>query len=166
MSRTISLFSALVIGAIGPLALHAGTAVAVPVAGDLDGDLTAGAADCAPLDPSVHPGAPDRPDLAFTDTNCDGIDGQAANAIFVSAVEGNDAGTGTRLNPLRTVNAGVAAAALSNKDVYVAGGTYSGTVNLADDVSVYGGYELGFLNRSAAETTTITGVSGPGAFTS
>ena len=163
MSRTISLFSALVIGAIGPLALHPGTALAVPVAGDLDGDLTGGAADCAPLDPSVHPGAPDRPDLTFTDTNCDGIDGDKAKAIFVSAVDGNDAGTGTQNNPLKTVTAGIDAAAPTGKDVYVAGGTYSGTVNLADDVSVYGSYELGFLNRSAAETTTINGVSGPGA---
>lgn len=100
MSRTISFFSALVIGAIGPLALQSGTAVAVPAAGDLDGDLTGGAADCAPLDPSVHPGAPDRPDLDFTDTNCDGIDGDKSQAIFVSAVDGNDAGTGTQNNPL------------------------------------------------------------------
>ena len=163
MSRTISFFSALVIGAIGPFTFQPGPAGAVPVVGDLDGDLIGGAADCAPLDPSVRPGAPDRPDLGFTDTNCDGIDGNAANAIFVSAVDGNDAGTGTRLNPLRTVTAGVAAAATSAKDVYVAGGTYNGTVALADDVGVYGGYELGFLNRSEAEVTTINGINGPGA---
>ncbi|HET8958799.1 hypothetical protein [Nocardioides sp.] len=163
MTRTISLFSALVIGAIGPFALHQAPATAVPVVGDLDGDLSGGAADCAPLDPSIHPGAPDRPDLAFADTNCDGIDGDAASAIFVSAVDGNDAGTGTRLNPLRTVTAGVNAAAPAHKDVYVAGGTYPETVALADDVSVYGGFALGFGSRSTAEVTKIAGSGGPAA---
>jgi hypothetical protein len=162
MSKTISFACALALGAIGPFTLQPGMASAVPVAGDLDGDRTGGAADCAPLDPSVHPGATDRPDLAFTDTNCDGIDGDAANAIFVSNVDGNDAGTGTRSNPLKTIQAGINAAA-PDKDVYVAGGTYAETVNLADDVGVYGAYELGFTNRSAAETTKIQGQAGPGA---
>ncbi len=163
MSKNISLFSALVIGAIGPFVLHPGSAAAVPIAGDLDGDLTGGAADCAPLDPSVHPGAADRPDLDFVDSNCDGIDGNAGNAIFVSAVDGNDAGTGTRSNPLRTVGAGITAAASAGKDVYVAGGTYAGSLALADNVGVYGGYALGFLDRSEAETTTINSLSGPAA---
>jgi hypothetical protein len=163
MSKTISFFCALAIGVITPFTLQPEPAGAVPVVGDLDGDLTGGVADCAPLDPSVHPGAPDRPNLAFADTNCDGIDGNATKAVFVSIVDGNDTGTGTRSNPLKTVNAGIAAAAPANKDVYVAGGTYSGPVNLADNVSVYGGYELGFLNRSADEVTTINGVNGPAA---
>lgn len=164
MSRTISLFSTLVIGAVGPLALQVGNAAAAPVAGDLDGDLVGGAADCAPLDPSVHPGAPDRPDLAFTDTNCDGIDGDLTKAVFVSTVDGNDAGTGTRANPLKTIAAGITAAASANKDVYVAGGTYPETVNLVDGVGVYGGYELDFAQRSAAETTKIQGQGGSAAY--
>jgi hypothetical protein len=163
MSKTISLFSALAIGVITPFALQPGTASAVPLAGDLDGDRTGGTADCAPLDPSVHPVAPDRPDPDFADTNCDGIDGDAANAIFVSTVDGNDAGTGTKLNPLKTIQAGINAAAPSGKDVYVAGGTYAETANLADGVGVYGGYELGFQNRSAAEVTKIAGPGGPAA---
>src|SRR5215210_6086503 len=117
MSKTISLFCALAIGVITPFTLQPGPAAAVPVVGDLDGDLTGGVADCAPLDPSVHPGAPDRPDLAFADTNCDGIDGNAAKAVFVSIVDGDDHGTGTRSNPLKTINAGIAAAAPAGKDV-------------------------------------------------
>jgi hypothetical protein len=163
MSRTISFFSALILGAVGPIALQPGTAVAVPVAGDLDGDLTGGVADCAPLDPSVHPAAADRPDLAFTDTNCDGLDGDAANAVFVSVVDGSDAGTGTRLNPLKTIGAGIVAAGAEGKDVYVAGGNYPESVSLADDVGVYGGYALGFLSRSADETTRVQGQAGPAA---
>ena len=56
-----------------------GTALA---ATDYDGD---GAIDndCRPLDPAVHPGATDYPDLTFEDLNCDGIDGDKANAYFV-----------------------------------------------------------------------------------
>ena len=92
------------------------------MAGDLDGDLTAGAADCAPLDPSVHPGAPDRPDLAFTDTNCDGIDGDIANAVFVSSTAPNDDGSGTMANPKKLITSGIALAAATGKDVYVTGG--------------------------------------------
>src|SRR3954471_17096986 len=65
--------------------------------------------DCAPLDPAVHPGAPDKPDLAFEDTNCDGIDGDVAKAVFVSP-QGNDNGTGTKANPLQTLAAAIAKA--------------------------------------------------------
>ena len=38
---------------------------------DWDGDGYTDS-DCAPLDPFVHPGAVDKPDLSFEDTNCDG----------------------------------------------------------------------------------------------
>jgi hypothetical protein len=162
MSKTISFACALALGAIGPFTLQPGTASAVPVAGDLDGDLS-GAADCAPLDPSVHPDAPDRPDLAFTDTNCDGVDGDAAKAVFVSTVDGSDAGTGTRLNPFKTIQAGINAAAPGGRDVYIAGGTYAESLALADDVSLYGGYEREFLHRSPAEVTKIAGPGGPAA---
>src|SRR4051794_32632547 len=48
------------------------------------------AGDCAPLDAAIHPGAPDAPDLGFADTNCDGIDGDAAGAVWV-APTGSDA---------------------------------------------------------------------------
>src|SRR4051812_31023317 len=51
--------------------------------------------DCAPLDPAVHPGAVDRPDLSFEDTNCDGVDGDIAKAVWV-AKSGDDGATGTR----------------------------------------------------------------------
>jgi hypothetical protein len=162
MSKTISLFSAHVIGVITPFALQPGPASAVPVAGDLDGDLS-GALDCAPLDPSIHPGAPDRPDLAFTDTNCDGIDGNKANAVFVSSTAPNDDGSGTMANPKKLITSAIALAAADGKDVYVTGGNFPGTLALADDVSVYGGYTPDFASRSAAEITNVNGVNGPAA---
>ena len=116
-----------------------------------------------PLDPSVHPGAPDRPDLAFTDTNCDGIDGDKANAVFVSSTAPNDDGSGTLANPKKLITSAIALAAADGKDVYVTGGNFPGTLALADGVSVYGGYTPDFANRSAAETTNVNGINGPGA---
>jgi hypothetical protein len=132
----------------------AGAASAEP---DHDGDGHADG-DCAPLDPAVHPDAVDKPDLAFEDTNCDGIDGDERGAIFVS-VDGDDAAAGTRTNPLRTVAAAVAAAEEAGADVYIAGGSYeaepAGGVPLADGVGLYGGYEPVTWARSTDRDTTI-----------
>src|SRR3954454_14924382 len=103
---------------------------------DFDGDGST-SNDCAPLAPAVHPGAADKPDLAFEDTNCDGIDGDKANAIFVT-LGGDDGAPGTLTNPKHTISAAIAAAAASDpkKDVYVAGGNYGESVDLADGVGV------------------------------
>ena len=122
---------------------------------DYDGD---GAADndCAPLDPAVYPGAADKPDLGFEDTNCDGMDGDASKAVFVSTA-GSDAATGSKGNPLLTINAGITKASADGKDVYVAGGTYNQTLDLADNVGVYGGYVPFSGARSTSETTTVNG---------
>src|SRR4051794_7449998 len=133
-------------------ALSAGPALA---ATDWDGDGYTDA-DCAPLDPAVHPGAVDKPDLAFEDTNCDGIDGDKSKAIFVT-LGGNDGAPGTLTNPKRTINAAVTAAATAGKDVYVAGGDFVESVNLADNVGIYGGYEPITGKRAPEQVTTIKG---------
>jgi hypothetical protein len=146
---------ALLLALVHPPGAVAAPVPAVAVAGDIDGDGY-GVDDCAPLAPSINPAAPDRPDLDFTDVNCDGIDGDAADAVFVS-LAGSDAATGTRANPLASLTAAVTKASAEGKDVYVAGGTYSGTAALADDVGVYGGYAPGTWARSADETTTLQG---------
>ncbi len=51
----------------------------------------------------------DAPDLMFRDTNCDGIDGDAPSAVFVSP-RGNDANPGTREMPKRTIAGAITAA--------------------------------------------------------
>src|SRR3954468_1051035 len=91
---------------------------------DWDGDGSTDS-DCAPLDPAVHPGAADKPDLAFEDTNCDGIDGDKANAIFVTPTAANNNGIGSITSPKATLNGtnpsslgAIAAAKAANKDVY------------------------------------------------
>jgi hypothetical protein len=133
-----------------------GTATAAP---DHDHDGHADA-DCAPLDPAVHPGALDKPDLAFEDMNCDGIDGDERNAIFVS-LDGDDAAAGTKANPMRTVARGVVTAAEAGADVYIAAGSYetepAGGVPLADGVGLYGGYQSLTWSRAADQVTTIEG---------
>ena len=71
---------------------------------DWDNDGVPAPADCRPLDPAVYPGAPDKPDLTFEDTNCDGIDGNLTKAIFVDGGGGlDDTRTGTRDFPKKTI---------------------------------------------------------------
>jgi hypothetical protein len=64
-----------------------------PAPGDRDGDGVIDAQDCAPADPKIRPGAPDAPDLAFVDSNCDGIDGDEKRAVFASPL-GKDTNPG------------------------------------------------------------------------
>lgn len=162
MARTIAAaLCTLVVGAVAPLAPTVPASGLAPpraalVAADPDGDGHVEPADCGPLDPTVHPDAPDRPDLDFMDSNCDGIDGDAASAVFVS-LGGNDAATGSAANPFRTVGKAVSVAGAAGKDVYVAGGTYAESVALADEVGIYGGYTPGSWMRSESEPTTIQG---------
>jgi len=99
---------------------------------------------------------PDLPDDGFADTNCDGIDGVAARAIFV-APGGNDSNPGTRTAPRRTIQAGIAAAAPGRLSVYIAAGTYAESITLAPGVSLYGGYTAGTWSRNATNVTTIQG---------
>ena len=126
---------------------------------DWDNDGFAAPADCRPLDPAVFPGAPDKPDLAFEDTNCDGIDGNLDGAIFVNGASGwttraRARGTSRRR---RSATRSSAAMARARKDVYVAAGTYPESLALEPNVGIYGGYTPTFSARSLAEPTTITG---------
>ena len=132
------------------------------VALDADGDgYTVADGDCDDADASVHPGAADEPDLGQIDSNCDGIDGTAADAIFV-APDGNDAAAGTMAAPKRTIDAAVAAAAsyLPPREVYAAAGVYDegAGVALRSGVGIYGGYVDGHWNlRGTSGMTVIRG---------
>ena len=132
---------------------------------DVDGDGSIAPADCRPLNPAIHPTATDLPDLDALDTNCDGIDGDAARAFFV-APAGADANPGTQAQPFKTVQRAVTAATSSptQRQVYAAMGTYPERVTLgstSDGVGIYGGYQPGTTwTRPRTSPTTIQGVPG------
>jgi len=128
---------------------------------DADHDGTVDAKDCAPRDPAIHPGAPDLPDLSFVDSNCDGIDGTEADAIFVSP-QGNDANPGTKAKPKQTIQAAVATVAAGNgKYVLVAAYEYA-EVDLGkknSGVGIYGGYSAKTWARGTG-SGSLTAIDG------
>ena len=128
---------------------------------DSDRDGSPDSVDCAPHDGSAHPGAHDDPDLGFVDSNCDGIDGNAARAVFVSP-SGNDASAGTMAAPLRTLAAAVALADADDRDVYAAAGTYAEELRVASRVSVYGGYTPSWRRSASAATRILGGFTNAG----
>jgi hypothetical protein len=148
------------------------TTTAAPAAPmDSDRDGVVDSQDCAPHDPGIHPGAVDRPDLGFVDSNCDGVDGTASDAVFASP-KGKDSNPGTRDRPKRQIQAAVTAAQLGGKSaVYAAAGSYD-RVSIVVAVGIYGGYDpSSWSHRSSSLTTTIAGApfgvlvegGGPGA---
>ena len=110
----------------------------------------------------------DFPDPLGLDANCDGIDGELDEGIFVARF-GDDADPGTIDAPKRTIQAGIdTAAAEGRRDVYVSAGVYSETIALAIGVGTYGGYSADFRERNqdlheSAILATSPDESGPGA---
>jgi hypothetical protein len=105
--------------------------------------------------------AKDPPDDTFTDSNCDGIDGVIAKAVFVAPPQhgGDDFNPGTPDLPKATIQAAIdtAKTAGSGKDyVLVSAATYTGAITMADGVSIHGGYHkpMGW-KRSTEYVATI-----------
>ena len=100
----------------------------------------------------------DQPD-GF-DQNCDGIDGELANGVFV-AKSGADANPGTPQLPVATIGKGIELALkFTKRDVYIGGGVYPGNVDLAVGVSVFGGYGPGYTVRDTVTyQTAIVGLA-------
>jgi hypothetical protein len=120
------------------------------------------ALDCNDNDPSIHPGALDDPDAQFLDTNCDGIDGDAASAIFVSPVGIDGNGCGTQLNPCATPAFAMTLIAPSKLQIYIQAGTYNSPVVLVSGVRLYGGFDVAWHRGpvdSPGHTTTLVGGS-------
>src|SRR3954449_12165381 len=100
-------------------------------------------ASAAPAGAACSSGAMDKPDLGFVDSNCDGIDGDKAAALFV-APGGDDNHSGSFDSPKKTVLAAVNAGLAAGKDVYVAGGNYPEKIAFLGangKLGVYGGYD-------------------------
>ncbi len=127
-----------------------------PGFGDADGNMANG---CECMGAAMD----DLPELTFTDTNCDGIDGDASIGVFVAPtfVGGNDMNPGTRAMPVATIARGIDIASTSGRarmEVYVSAGTYMESVVLRNGVSIYGGYlaTMGWA-RSRSFVTEIRG---------
>ncbi|MFZ5446893.1 MAG: hypothetical protein ACOZQL_43300 [Myxococcota bacterium] len=108
----------------------------------------------------------DLPDLGSVDANCDGLDGEVNNSIFVApgAAGGNDSNPGTRAAPKATITAGLAAAvAGSRRDVLIASGTYTEQVVVSNaGKGLFGGYAAGSWARAlGSNVVTVTGVNTP-----
>src|SRR5207248_9378393 len=69
---------------------------------------------------------------------------------------GGDSNPGTMAAPKRTLAAGISAAVVQGKNVYVTEGLFQETLNVANGVSVFGGYDATW-QRSPAHITNITG---------
>ncbi len=93
-------------------------------------------------DYSAVPGLnePDEPDDEGLDSNCDGVDGDAATAVFVDGANGDDTNAGTMTSPLRHIQAGIDAQSPGGQ-VLVANHTYTENLHLKAGVNVYGGYD-------------------------
>ena len=110
-----------------------------------------------PAPGSCGPGQLDVPDLAFTDSDCDGIDGTESAAIFASPL-GQDGFAGTRSHPKRSLGAAIAVAKAAGKSVVLAAiGTYPGLLNIVSGISVYGGYHAESWQRTRNASTLVTG---------
>ena len=93
------------------------------------------------VEPRCVPKEVDAPDDDFIDSNCDGIDGDASRAVFVSLV-GTVGGAGTMDEPAATIGEGIQLAQEKSFDVYVCKGTYPEELKITDNgVKIYGGYD-------------------------
>ena len=101
----------------------------------------------------------DEPDPAFVDADCDGIDGDIDDAVFVSS-SGSDTNDGTVPGlPVATIARGIAiASSAARPQVLVERGSYTGgALVLRKGIGVYGNYEPGFHQRNAmADLTEYT----------
>ncbi len=110
--------------------------------------------------------AVDLPDMRFVDANCDGIDGDARNAVFV-APNGRDGAPGTMAQPVREISAAVIIAHATHRNVYAAAGSYNVAdgVRLVSGVSVFGGYGPTWRRSTSLRTVLVgspQGVLGQG----
>jgi len=110
---------------------------------DIDGVATNGCEyACSFMSPT------DEPDDGYLDTNCDGIDGDVATAIFVAPSPlGSDTNTGTILAPMASIGAALtravstATSASPKRALYVSSGVYVGPLFLQAGISIHGGYD-------------------------
>ncbi|HOI11170.1 MAG TPA: DUF1565 domain-containing protein, partial [Myxococcota bacterium] len=109
----------------------------------------------------TYQSADDLPDPETEDLNCDGIDGDIDESVFVDVETGDDEDNtwGTQVAPFKTINAAVtfAASKTPKYPVLVSKGIYNEQVRMVDGVSLYGGYDAaaGWSRNLSRNRTTI-----------
>jgi len=112
-------------------------------------------------EPDIIPGVP-RGGEVYLDENCDGIDGNAARALFVDS--SSSGGDGSREQPLATIAAALAAFDPARHDhILVAAGLYQEQVVLRPGVRLYGGYSDDFSRRDVVLNPSIIMAPAPAA---
>lgn len=97
----------------------------------------------------------DTPDANRIDANCDGVDGDLDQAVFLST-QGDDTEDGASPSAaVRTLSRAIEAArALGRSQIWISTGTYSmnRSVTLSDAISLYGGYNATFSQRDGGRS--------------
>jgi hypothetical protein len=118
--------------------------------------------DCDDADPTVNPEAADVPDLLYIDDDCDGVDGDTDDLIFVDPVAGDDSSDGlTSSSPVRSLGVAFDQALAEGRTwIALANGVHSfyGATDLVEEgINLAGGYEPGNgWARSVTDLPEIT----------
>jgi hypothetical protein len=110
----------------------------------------------------LPPATADAPDGSYADENCDGIDGDVADGVFVAPSGSDSSSCGlSAVSPCQTISHGIARAALESRHhVFVQAGTYPEVAVLADGIHVWGGYDTGWQRGPHADPAHRVVISG------
>lgn len=126
---------------------------------DNDGWTTCGG-DCDDGAPGTHPGANDPVDGLFADENCDGIDGDLTDSVFVSPT-GVDTGDCAMIGPCATVAFAMGrAVALGRHQVNLRAGNYLQIIEPLNGLEIVGGFDAAWVRADrtvSGHTATVTG---------
>ena len=102
---------------------------------------------------ACDPERSDSPDEKYSDTNCDGIDGDKTQAIFVDP-EGDDGASGKFGEPVASVTRAIALAQGAEKAIFVCSATYQEQLSITSEaLEIYGGYSCDTWERNASRAT-------------
>ncbi|WP_395374431.1 putative metal-binding motif-containing protein [Marinicella sp. W31] len=111
--------------------------------------------DCNDVDAIINPDAPDIPDLQFSDQNCDGIDGDASDSVFVAS-QGNGDGL-TPNSPTNDFNLAQQLAVDNNRSwVLLAAEEFSADSIWLSDINIAGNYINSYASRRMTIDTILT----------
>ena len=140
--------------------------------GHLSDSIVCGGDDCNDNDPYIHPEASDEPDMAFVDTNCDGMDGAIDDAVLVSTTGTDSETCGEMGTPCLTVTQAIGNALAEDRhQILIQAGTYhEPTLSITKNdahLGLHGGYDINWMRGVETDgggeyTTRIVHAHSPG----